>query len=116
MGNWIPRNLGYAPRKTLGNLKDEASKKKVLIYGSDTQEQIDHCLNCTKPANACHGCGEGIRLSTTGKPGRPSKYDRELVGEMLEAGATQAEIASAFGVSRGTAAHWVKKYWREAGQ
>ena len=111
MGNWIPRNLGYAPHRKLADLSAKASKKKAKAFGSETREQIDRCLNCTRPPEMCHGCTEGVKVSVgsaDGLPGRPSKFDREVVQEMMLQGWTQVEVASYFGVHPSTASRWFK--------
>ena len=102
----IDRSLGYAPAQKAwkGGRKRSRPKNRVPI---ETKESIDRCLNCTRPAESCHGCMDST--SGDGKTGRPSKYDPAVLTEMLQMGCSQADIAAAFGVHPNTVGRWMRK-------
>ena len=71
-----------------------------------TKEEIDACLSCTRPPNACNTCGgpnagRGVR-------GYP-KETKEAALAMHDLGMQQYLIAEALGISQGVISQWLKK-------
>ena len=99
----IDRSLGYIPAQKAWKA---GTKAKTGRIPAEPKESIQVCLTCDKPSSACRGCPNG---QGKGRLGRPSKYDPEILLDMMHAGCKHREIAAAFGVAESTVSIWVKK-------
>lgn len=100
----IDRSLGYAPAQKAW--KAGGQKSRGSRVPTEPKENIQVCLTCEKPSESCRGCPNGQGRK---KLGRPSKYDPEVLLDMMHAGCRQQQIADAFGVHVSTVSIWVKK-------
>jgi hypothetical protein len=99
----IDRSLGYVPAKKAWKASGKADTGHVP---AEPKENIQVCLTCEKPSESCRGCPNGQDRK---KLGRPTKYDPEVLLDMMRAGCRQREIAAAFGVADSTVSIWVKR-------
>lgn len=69
----------------------------------DSQEKIDYCLNCTRPASSCDTC-RGL-----GAKGDERAARRERIHALLRAGHSDREIAEAAGVTAASVSYHRRK-------
>lgn len=100
----IDRSLGYAPAQKAWKAGGQRGKKPRVP--AEPKENIQACLACEKPSSQCRGCPNGVERK---KLGRPSKFDPDILLDMMHAGCRQKEIAAAFGVHESTVSMWVKR-------
>lgn len=92
-------------------------KGYALHKMTETQEQIDRCLNCKLPAKLCNGNGECYvtlreyeKLENFEPPKVKGRFDRETWERAIEANLTTNQIAYVFGVMPRTVRDWKKRH------
>lgn len=84
---------------------------KIERWGTDTQAQIDFCLeHCPYADGECADCLASGKGKGSKKPAhRPSKYDPDELRELLRLKKTDKEICDHLGVTARTIRNYKKK-------
>lgn len=85
--------------------------EKIERWGTDTQAQIDFCLeHCPYADGDCVDCLSGGKGKDAKKPAhRPSKYNPDELKELLRLKKTDKEICDSLGVTARTIRNYKKK-------
>lgn len=112
VANHICVTCGNYPAKE-GKLICKYCDSKRAYHRADSPEQIQMCLNCTKPR--CSGTCSKITASAR-DPFAMSPYspwDKRTAYEMLRNGSSPKDVAAAVGISGQTLRKWMNTYYWE---